>query len=262
MSEQRTTGGGQRLAGKVALVTGAGTGIGRAAALAFAREGAAVVLAGRREAALHAVAGEIAALGGRAAAMPADISDAVQAAALVRGTVDRFGRLDAAFNNAGVAGAMKPIVQLTAEEFDSVMAVNVRGVWLMMKHEVEAMLALGHGGAIVNTSSIAATGATAGLSIYAASKAALDAMIRPVALEVGPQGIRVNNVSPGVIRTPMTLGYGEEGLAPFAAHAALRRLGEPEDVADVALWLCSDESRFVTGQSILADGGFNLSGLR
>lgn len=259
--QDRLAAGQGRLVGKVALVTGAGTGIGRAAALAFAREGAAVVLAGRREAELQAVAGQIAATDGRAAAIPTDVSDEAAVAALIKGTIDRFGRIDAAFNNAGVT-AYKPIAQLTAADFDQVMATNVRGVWLLVKHEVEAMLAQGHGGAIVNTSSIAATGGTAGLSVYAASKGALDAMIRAVALEVGAGGIRINNVSPGVIRTPMTAVLPAEALTPIAAHAALKRLGEPEDVGDVAVWLCTDEARFITGQSILVDGSFNIAGLR
>ncbi len=259
--QDRTTAGHGRLMGKVAIVTGAGTGIGRAAALAFAREGAAVVLAGRREAELQAVAGEITAMNGRAAAIPTDVSDEPAVAALVRGTIDRFGQIDAAFNNAGVT-AYKPITQLTAADFDQVMSTNVRGVWLLVRHEVEAMLTHGHGGAIVNTSSIAATGGTAGLSAYAASKGALDAMIRAVALEVGAGGIRINNVSPGVIRTPMTAALPAEALAPIAAYAALKRLGEPEDVGDVAVWLCTDEARFITGQSILVDGGFNIAGLR
>ena len=250
-----------RLTTKVALVTGAGSGIGRAAALAFAREGASLVLAGRREAELQAVAREIEAGGGNAVAVPTDVSDENAVAALVAGILERFGKLDVAFNNAGVT-AYKPIEQLTATEFDAVMATNVRGVWLLVKHEVEAMRAGGRGGAIVNTSSIAATGGTAGLSAYAASKGALDAMIRAVALEVGGQRIRINNVSPGVIRTPMTAGLPEEALAPYGAHAALKRLGEPDDVGDVAVWLCTDEARFVTGQSILVDGGFNIAGPR
>jgi NAD(P)-dependent dehydrogenase (short-subunit alcohol dehydrogenase family) len=250
-----------RLADKVALVTGAGSGIGRAAALAFGREGAAVVLAGRREAPLKAVEQEIEAAGGRAWALPADVTDESAAADLVRGALDHFGRLDIAFNNAGVT-AYKPLEQITPAEFDAVMSTNVRGVWLLIQHEIAALREGGRGGAIVNTSSIAATGGTAGLSVYSASKGALDAMIRPIALEVGAQGIRINNVSPGVIRTPMTEGVPEAALAPLAAHAALRRLGEAADVADVTLWLCTDEARFVTGQSLVVDGGFNIAGAR
>jgi NAD(P)-dependent dehydrogenase (short-subunit alcohol dehydrogenase family) len=135
-------------------------------------------------------------------------------------------------------------------------------VWLLLKHEIAAMRAAGNGGAIVNTSSIAATGATAGLSAYAPSKAALDAMTRVLALEVGPEGIRINNVSPGVTKTPMNEFLPDSLLSTVAAHAALKRLGEPEDVGDVAVWLCTDDARFVTGQSILVDGGFNLPGIR
>ena len=251
----------QRLAGKVALVTGAGSGIGRAAALKFAREGAAVVLAGRREAELAAVVAEIVAAGGRAAAVPTDVSDEAAVERLIAAAVERFGRLDAAFNNAGVT-AYSPIDQLTAADFDRVMATNVRGVWLLVKAEVAAMRRQGGGGVIVNTSSIAATGGSVGLSVYAASKGALDAMIRAVALEVGGDGIRINNVSPGVIRTPMTAILPDEAMGPIAAHAALKRVGEPDDVADVAVWLCTEESRFMTGQSLLVDGGFNIAGLR
>ena len=261
LPETYSAAGPQRLHGKVALVTGAGSGIGRAAALKFAREGAAVVLAGRRPAELDAAASEIVAAGGRAAAIPTDVSDEAAVDRLISGAVERFGRLDVAFNNAGVT-AYSPIDQLTADDFDRVMATNVRGVWLLIKAEVETLRRQGQGGVIVNTSSIAATGGSVGLSVYAASKGALDAMIRAVALEVGGDGVRINNVSPGVIRTPMTAVLPEEALGPIAAHAALKRVGEPEDVADVAVWLCTQEARFVTGQSLLVDGGFNIAGAR
>ena len=251
-----------RLSGKVALITGAGSGIGRAAVLAFAREGAAVVLAGRREAELQAVASLVTAAGGKAAAIPTDVSDATAVEALVKGAIDRFGRLDAAFNNAGTLGDLKPIVELTAKDFYQIMSVNLRGVWLLVKHEAEVMTAQGFGGTIVNTTSFVAQAASAGTSIYAASKAAVDAMIRAVALEVGPGGIRINNVAPGVVRTPMSRGLSNEMSAALAGHAALKRLGEPEDVADVAVWLCTEEARFITGQSILVDCGFTIPGMR
>nr|WP_204367238.1 SDR family NAD(P)-dependent oxidoreductase [Methylobacterium sp. B34] len=245
----------------MALVTGGGTGIGRAAALGFATKGASVMLAGRRRAELDAVAGEIETIGGRAAVMPTDISQEAEIVALIEGTVERFGRLDASFNNAAISN-VGPIEALTAADFDRVMATNVRGVWLLIRQEVVAMRALGNGGAIVNTSSIAATGGNAGLSIYGASKGALDAMIRHVALEVGGDGIRINNVSPGLTRTPMVTGLPEELLAAFASHAALKRVAEADDVGDAAVWLCTNEARFVTGQSILVDGGYNIAGMR
>lgn len=252
---------GASLAGKVALVTGGGTGIGRAAALSFARKGATVVVVGRRKAELDAVVSEIERDGGAGAAMIADIAEEAEVCALVKGVVSRFGRLDAAFNNAATSNG-GPIEALTTADFDRVFATNVRGVWMLIRQEVIAMRALGAGGAIVNTSSIAATGGNFGLSIYGASKGALDAMIRHVAIEVGRDGIRINNVSPGVTRTPMIAGFPQELIDAVAAHTVLKRIAEAGEVGDVAVWLCTDEARYVTGQSILVDGGYNIAGTR
>lgn len=250
-----------RLAGKVVLVTGAGSGIGKAAAMQFAREGAAVALAGRREKPLADVANAIEQAGGVALAIPTDIADEGAVQALVAQVEGRLGPLDAAFNNAGVLGAYKPIVELTADDFDLVVGTNLRGVWLLARAEIQAMIASGRRGSIVNTSSFVAEAATPGTSAYAASKAGLNALARALALEVGPLGIRVNNVAPGVIRTPMSAGLGDDLYQALAKHSALQRLGEPEDVAGVAVWLCSEEARFVTGQTILSDGGFAIPGL-
>ena len=200
--------------------------------------------------------------GGKAFAIQADIADESAVNALIAQVEARLGPLDGAFNNAGVLGANKPITELTAAEFDEVIGTNLRGVWLLVRAELRAMIASGRRGSIVNTSSFVAEASSAGTSAYAASKAGLNALVRAVALEVGPEGIRVNNAAPGVIRTPMSEGLSDEVYEALANNAALKRLGEPEDVADVAVWLCTEEARFVTGQTILVDGGFAIPGLR
>lgn len=169
---------------------------------------------------------------------------------LIADVENRLGPLYAAFNNAGILGAYKPILEMTAGEFDAVIATNLRGVWLLARAQIRAMIASGCTGSIVNTSSFVAEAATPGMSAYAASKAGLGALARALAIEVGPHGIRVNNVAPGVIRTPMSAGLSAEMYQALANRAALKRLGE-EDVAAVAVWLCIAEARFVTGQTIL-----------
>jgi NAD(P)-dependent dehydrogenase (short-subunit alcohol dehydrogenase family) len=253
-----------RFAGRTALITGGGTGMGRAAAFRFAQEGANVVVAGRRAAELAAVAHEIATAGGRALAVPTDVTDTAQVQHLVERTVDTFGGLHMAWNNAGMLGGFTPLHETAFEAFDAVVSTNLRGVAACMKYELKAMLAAGVGGAIVNTSSWTAHGAVPGTAGYAASKAALDALMRTVSLEVGASNIRVNNVSPGIIATPMSeAALGDErAMRPFLLHTPLQRIGQPEDVADVVAWLLSDDARYVTGQSILVDGGFTLGGLR
>lgn len=248
---------------RVALISGAGTGIGEAAAYAFARQGYAVVLAGRREAEIARVAATVEVQGGKALAVPADVTVEAQVLQLVETAVSGFGRLDAAFNNAGIEGAFAPITELTAAQFDETMTINLKGVWLSCKYELAAMQALGSGGAVVNTSSWLAHGAFPGSSIYSASKAALDGMIRALAQEVAESGIRINNVNPGIIDTPMLRRFGDDAaFAPFIQHTPARRLGKPEDVAEVVTWLCSDQARFVTGQNILVDGGYAIPGHR
>lgn len=191
-----------------------------------------------------------------------DVSQAEDAGRIIGATMKHFGGLDCLFNNAGIQGKGGPIVDMDEAAFDELIAINLKGPWLMMRAALRVMLAAGRGGAIVNTSSFLSTAATVGTSGYSASKAGLDAMIRAIALEAGPHGIRVNNVNPGVIDTPMLRAHGDEIVPPLAARAALGRVGTPEDIADVAVWLCTEEARFITGQSLLVDGGFTIPGPR
>jgi NAD(P)-dependent dehydrogenase (short-subunit alcohol dehydrogenase family) len=243
--------------GKVALVTGGTSGIGRAAAVAFAKEGANVVVAGRR-----AVEGEetvrlVREQGGAGIFVPTDVSQELPVKYLVESALERFGRLDFAFNNAGVE-QVAPFLEQSMESFDQVMNVNVKGVWLSMKYEIPALLASG-GGAIVNTSSVAGVVAVAGADIYVASKHAVIGLTKAAALGFGTQGIRVNAVLPAAIETDMYerfVGDQAEARAAFAAMHPIGRIGTPQEVAEAVVWLCSDRASFVTGHSLLVDGGF------
>lgn len=253
-----------RLDGKVAIVTGAGSGIGHTTALRLAAEGARVALIDRTRSKLDAVAEEIRRADGEALAIPADVSDEASVDDAVARTVKELGAIDIAVNNAGTLGTQAPIAQMHVSDFDAVVATNLRGVWLMARAEIRIMLEHGRRGSIINVSSFVAQAPNAGSSAYAAGKAGVDAMMRALALEVGSQGIRVNNVAPGVIETPMfnSAGVSAELRQALADHAALQRLGRPEDIAEAVLWLASEDASFVTGQTILIDGGFTIPGLR
>ncbi len=251
---------------KVVLVMGATSGMGRDTALAFAKAGASVALVGRREAEGVAVVSAIENEGGKAVFLQADLAggEAAIADVLAR-TVAAYGRLDAAFNNAGM-DKFGPITDLTESDWDAVLSLNLKSVWLACKHEFLQFQKQGSGGVIVNTSSFLALGAVAGSSIYSASKGGLDAMTRALALEGGPQGIRVNTVNPGAIVTEMfrrSTDPDSDAAAPLKNAVPLQhRLGTGNDIAGAVLWLCSDESSYVTGQAITVDGGLTIPTIR
>lgn len=248
---------GTRLAGKCVIVTGGNLGIGKAASMLFAEEGANVVVAARREDEGHAVVEQINATGGSAMFVRTDVAQAEDCEAIVKIALDRFGRLDAAFNNAGVVQFGQTIVQLPLEEWDRVMSVNLRGVFLCMKYQMAAMLESG-GGSIVNTSSVGGLVAVAGLSAYQSSKHGLIGLTKVGALEGAPHNIRVNAICPGGTKTEMLNSWMEatEGLqeAMIAAHP-LGRLSDPIEQARAALFLLSDEASFITGVALPVDGG-------
>lgn len=251
-------------ADRIALVTGAGSGIGRAAAVEFAQAGArGVVLAGRQMRALEDTADLVTAHGAVSLVVRTDVSVNADVESLLAKTLRQFDAIDACFNNAGTLGSWLPATDMAEADFDATIAVNLKGVWLCCKHQMIAMRSRS-GGSIVNTSSWLAHGAFPGSSAYSASKSALDGMTRAFALEGAPDGIRVNNINPGIIDTPMfRLAAADTDAAyPFVHHTPAGRLGTPEDVAEVAVWLSSDCARFVTGQNILVDGGHAIPGHR
>lgn len=242
---------------KVVLITGGTTGIGRAAAVAFARAGAKIVVSGRRPKEGTETVELVRKAGGTATFVAADVSKASDVENLVARTVASYGRLDIAFNNAGIeSSVMAPTGQQSDDDFDRVMAVNVKGVYLAMKHEIRAMLATG-GGSIVNTSSIAGQVGMAGAGPYVASKHAVIGLTKNAALEYAKQGIRVNAVAPAAIETPMLDRFTETVPRDFLTSLhPIGRLGKPEEIADAVVWLSSPQASFVTGQTIAVDGGF------
>jgi NAD(P)-dependent dehydrogenase (short-subunit alcohol dehydrogenase family) len=245
-----------RLDGQVALVTGASQGIGAAIAAALAGAGAQVVLASRDEAALSRQVKAILGSGGLAVAMPTDVTSEPSVRDLLAGIRSRFGRLDAAVNNAAGGGRPPaPLAEWTSEQFDTAIAVNLRGTFLCLKYEVELMREAPDGAAIVNMSSTAGEQGVAGLSGYVASKFGVGGLTRVAALDYAASGIRVNAIAPGPILTGRLAAAGEAAQAGAAAAVPLGRIGHVEEIAAAALWLCSDASSFVTGTVLAVDGG-------
>lgn len=246
-----------RLADKVCLVTGGASGIGRAAALRMAYEGAAaVVIGGRRQALGDAVAAELRAAGTESVFVATDVTQEADAERLVATVVQRFGRLDAAFNNAGFQEKRASLAEQTDAVYTQVFDTNVRAVFHCLRHQIPAMLGSG-GGTIVNNTSVSGVrNPNPGLSLYSASKAAAITLTRSAAMEYAPQGVRINAVAPGRVVTEMMLASGIADMSAVAAGLPIRRLGTPEEVAQAVLWLASPQSGFVVGHNLCVDGGF------
>jgi NAD(P)-dependent dehydrogenase (short-subunit alcohol dehydrogenase family) len=245
---------------KVALVTGAASGMGLATAQAFAEAGAAVVLADVREDLVKAEAQKLVAAGHRAIALRCDVSDDAQVAAMVDRTVAEFGRLDAAFNNAGVMARIAPTADSAREDWDRVIGINLRGVWSSMKYELRQMERQGSG-AIVNNASVGALTGNPGIGSYIASKHGVVGLTRTAALEYIKHGIRVNAINPGLIDTQIArdvVNGDEQAYAEITKHVPIGRAGRPEEIASAVLWLCSPGASYVVGHALTVDGGMTV----
>lgn len=246
---------------KVALVTGASSGIGKATAHAFARNGYATVFADRDQAAGEKALAELEPGCEECMFVRCDVAVEEDVRQLVNRTVDKFGRLDAAFNNAGIEGMQAATADSTSENFDRVIAVNLRGVWLCMREEIRQMLQQDSGGAIVNCSSVAGLIGLPNIPAYVASKHGVIGLTRTAALEYAKSAIRVNAVCPGAIQTPMLDRYMEgskKGREMMEATEPMGRIGRPEEIAGAVQWLCSDGASFTTGQALAVDGGWTV----
>jgi NAD(P)-dependent dehydrogenase (short-subunit alcohol dehydrogenase family) len=242
----------------VVLITGALTGIGRATAFAFAKEGARLAVSGRREEAGQALAAELRALGAEAEFLRADVRFEADVRGLVEQTIQRFGRIDVAVNNAGTEGQLGPIADQSVDNYEATFATNVLGTLLSVKHEMRAMLAQGSG-SIVNLSSIAGQVGIAGASVYVASKHAVEGLTKSAALEGAAVGVRVNAVAPGPVATEMLdrfVGGSEEAKSGFLASMPAKRAATVDEIAQTIVFLASDKARYLTGQSIAVDGGY------
>lgn len=244
-------------AGKVAMVTGGGSGIGRATSLAFAKKGAKVVVVGRTKENIEETQEMIRGLGGESLAVQADVSQDKQVRKMIQTTMERFGRLDFACNAAGTGGKLAPLADTTEKDFDRTMAINLKGIWLCMKHQIRQMRKQGSG-TIVNISSINGLDGHPNAAVYSASKSGVISLTKSAALEYAQSNIRINAICPGAVRTPMLEQvFKQTGFTPsqYESKIPLHRIGDPDDIARSVTWLCSDEAGYVTGHILIVDGG-------